>query len=124
MTQPLAGDLSIEYQSTRWFSVFYIYASVLVFAVAFNNTIEDWSAARARHRLRQSLRTLGAAKFTESWRSRVLSRPGPPAEESGRCGEDRFVLEVLVELGLLSRERDVLPLAKASHSLDPSTPSS
>lgn len=170
-----AGDLQITNDSTLMFGIVYIYAAALLFAIAFNNCVEDLIFATARRKLRTSLQQMSIERFQADWLRAALqpvpttlsnksdateqlssdvdksavfppasttcspvidgnadnrhSFPAeytaivhpavePGADESdviqGVCGEDRFVLLTLIELGVLDRERDVLPLRQVT----------
>ena len=37
-----SGDLTIQYDSTRLFATFFIFAIVLIYAVTFNNIMDQW----------------------------------------------------------------------------------
>jgi hypothetical protein len=38
-----SGDLEVKYDSTRLFAIFFIFACVLIYAVAFNNILDEWA---------------------------------------------------------------------------------
>lgn len=138
------GDMMIKHEGTRVFGIFYIYASVLTFAVTVNNLVEFWLAYLRRKKLREKLTLLTARRFGDDWCRRTLkSSPSslplssssvPESGENtnrphtsshltfgnipGVVGKERFILSVLAELGVLSYRRDIAPLAHKFSELD------
>jgi len=138
------GDKTIQYDSTRIFSIFYIYASVITFAVTINNIAEYWIAYLRRKRLREKLVLMTARRFGEDWCRRTLKCSQTNRENdsnlrlsrntvtattasasasgsgsiSGVVEKERFILSVLAELGLINYQRDIAPLARKFHELD------
>lgn len=177
------GDLQVTKQSTLLFGIVYIYCAVLIFAIAFNNCVEDYIFATGRRKLRTTLQQMSTERFQADWLRDALQplpfkssagngygskkahaldslpsereepigsvdddTPIPRAHDSlltysyeavinplaptkeatkklngdviqGVCGEDRFVLLTLIELGVLDKERDVQPLRQVIHPL-------
>jgi hypothetical protein len=150
------GDLTIVYDSTRVFGIFFIYCSVCIFALTVSNAVDQFTAGVERGRLRRALQRLATDRFGEKWIRRLLrvreegsgggGSGGPiyslPAREGtemdgsiesveknerkegahegaeSACGEERFVLAVLCELGVVSYKRDVAPLVRKFKALD------
>ena len=116
------GDLPIKYDSTRVFGILFIYCSVLTFAVAFSNLSNDYTAGRERGELRRKLQTLSEEHFGQTWADRLLKPRDGRSNVRGRvtvredgdvgCSKERFILMALAELGVVSFDSDVIPLAQ------------
>ena len=119
-----AGDLPIKFDSTRVFGIIFIYCSVLTFAVAFSNLSNDYTAGRERGELRRKLQTLSEEHFGETWADRLLRPRDGQRNIRGQitvrkdgevgCSKERFILMALAELGVVSFESDVTPLAQVT----------
>ena len=104
MTTVGYGDIDLKYDSSRWFGIFFIYASVLTFATALNTfgvIYGSMMLVRRRNILLNSVRG-------ESLRQL--------AGGDGGVNQHQFVLEVLIELGMIDRDLDVEPLIKVKCS--------
>lgn len=123
------GDMLIQYESTRVFAIFYIYISVLTFAVTINNIAEYWLAYLKRKQLRERLVLMTARHFGDEWCRRTLKSSSSTAQHNsrlqpgnggipGKVDKERFILSVLAELGVLNYRRDIAPLALKFAELD------
>jgi hypothetical protein len=104
----------VKYDSTRLFAVFFIFSCVLIYAVAFNNVLDEWadSVVEAEHRDKMNL--LATDKFSDKWIDRTL----PKNVENPTCSKDRFVLSVLAEMGVIYFPHHITPLINLFKEMD------
>jgi hypothetical protein len=91
------GDFVIQHESTRVFAIFYIYGCVLVFAVAFNNVLDEIiEEADAERTEEQQRKFLATRDDSEAW---VTSLLGNSVNTPG-CSKEAFILSVLSNMRL------------------------
>jgi hypothetical protein len=98
----------------------------MTFAIAISNAIDEYNAGKKRGDLRRSIQEL-EFKFNETWLHKLfhprtsstlaVKEIDNKTKEDIPCNKERFILFVLSELGILSKEKDLIPLAKASDNI-------
>ncbi len=119
--------MTIVYDSTRVFGIFFLFTCVVVFATTFNNITSAWIEAKEEAESIRKLQSLSSEKFTRAWVERVIGDRVDSREEgirvdgessaSGKhhgkgCTKERFILMVLLEMNVISMKDDVKPLVK------------
>ena len=98
MTTVGYGDIELKYDSSRWFGIFFIYASVLTFATALNTFGVIYGSMLLLRRRNILLNSIKGENLREL------------AGGDGGINRHQFVLEILIELGMIDRALDVEPL--------------
>lgn len=112
MTTVGYGDLTVKYESSRVFAIFFIFGCVLIYATAVHNLIEVYM-----ERLNTAASQVHAPnfnkdefKFSDEWVDRIL--PSAEGKENGETlSKSKIILLALVELGLVDQWSDIRPLA-------------
>ena len=119
MTTVGYGDLTIKYESSRVFAIFFIFGCVLIYATAAANLIEVYM---------ETLNTAAAiiidaedlnkdeGKFSDEWVEKILPLGGEK-EDSAMLSKSKVILLALIELGIVDQKRDIKPLADVSDNL-------
>lgn len=119
--------MTIVYDSTRVFGIFFLFTCVVVFGTTFNNITSAWIEAKEEAESIRKLQSLSSEKFTRAWVERVMGDRADSYEEGVRmdgessasgkqhgkgCTKERFILMVLLEMNVISMKDDVKPLVK------------
>jgi potassium channel subfamily K len=101
------GDLNMIYQSSRMFSIFYIILSVVIVAAAIGNiTTINFEIKTEKRRLENLNRKLDFSMIRE------MDKDGDGVD---KC---EFLVEMLLQSGLVDREHDIDPWLKRFEELD------
>ena len=102
MTTVGYGDIELKYDSSRWFGIFFIYASVLTFATALNTFGVIYGSMMLLRRRNILLNSVKGENLRQL------------AGGEGGVNRHQFVLEILIELGMIDRQLDVEPLMQVT----------
>lgn len=113
MTTVGYGDLTIKYESSRVFAIFFIMSCVLIYAAAVSNMVDVYieSMDKAAFEVEQANRNYEEfdVKFSDDWAHKIF--PDGSGESINR---DKVILLALVELGVIDHKSDIKPLIKVS----------
>jgi hypothetical protein len=113
----LSGDFSVKYDSTRIFSIFYIYLCVLTFTVAFNNVLDEMiDLAIVNQAVALEEKFLGSDEKCADWISGLLS--GSDEHGEARCSKEAFMISIMSELCLRCTPKNISVLNQKFSSFD------
>jgi hypothetical protein len=92
------GDLTIQYESTRIFGIFFIMGSVLIFAASMATIVEVYVE-------QLDVIVSEQPEITEEWVAKVLEHEG--GEE---VSKERFIIAALEQFGVIDHKKHVRPL--------------
>ena len=110
MTTVGYGDLSIKYNSSRIFAIFFIWSCVLIYTTAVGNFIEvylDAVSVAAAEAEPSKVNYEALEVFSDKWVDKVL-------KDNKEASRHKVILFALLELGIIDLRRDVRPLTKVS----------
>jgi Ion channel len=114
MTTVGYGDLTIKYESSRIFAIFFILTCVLIYTAAVSNIIDVYiesmdSAALAVEQANRGCYEEFDLKFSDDWAHKIF-----PDGSGDSINRDKVILLALVELGIIDHKSDIKPLIKVS----------
>jgi Ion channel len=118
MTTVGYGDITVTKESTRWFGVFFILLCVLVFATALNTfgvIYGDVMLVRKRKNLFK--KSINLARLEELVANTSYSHSSNGSGRGSGIDKFDFVIEILLQLELINRRRDVEPLLRVKTPL-------
>lgn len=107
------GDLTIKYESTRVFAIFFIFGCVLIYATAARNIVEVYteSIKSAALQLQHTDDNDDFEKFNNDWIEKNFT-----PENGEIISKSKIILLSLIEMGIIDQRRDIKPILNVSTS--------